>query len=125
MKCGERAIHGWGAMWRSKFPRSSSAIGSSALFWERYNPVMAIRQVELTPEADPILDSMAESYGGDPNLALSQLLVAHECIESFLDEFESENSAELIRQRDQSVREFAEGRSMSWDQVKRRNGLWR
>ncbi len=37
---------------------------------------MAIRTVQLTAEADPILDSMAESYGGDTNLALSELLIA-------------------------------------------------
>ncbi len=84
---------------------------------------MAIRQVQLTPEADPILDAIAESYGGDPNLALSELLIAHESIESFLDEFESEHAGELIGQRDQSTRQFAEGRSVPWDRIKHRNGL--
>jgi len=84
---------------------------------------MAIRTVQLTPEADPILDSMAESYGGDTNLALSELLIAHEAIESILDEIESEKAAELIRQREESARDFAQGRTLPWDQIKLRNGL--
>jgi hypothetical protein len=84
---------------------------------------MAIRTVQLTAEADPILDSMAESYGGDTNLALSELLIAHEAIESFLDEIESEDTAELNGQRNESAHDFAEGRTVSWDQIRLRNGL--
>ena len=84
---------------------------------------MAIRTVELTGEADPILDSIAESYGGNANLALSELLIAHEAVESFLDEFESENAAELIRQRDAAESDFAQDRAVPWDQIKLRNGL--
>jgi hypothetical protein len=37
------------------------------------------------------------------------LLIAHESIESFLDEMEDSNADELIRQRDRSTREFREG----------------
>jgi hypothetical protein len=84
---------------------------------------MAIRQVELSPQAEPILDSVAESFGGDAGLALSELLIAHESIESFLDEIEASNAKELTRQRDQSAREFQKGLTVSWDQVKSRNGL--
>jgi hypothetical protein len=84
---------------------------------------MAMRQVQLSAEADPILDSISESYGGDANLALSELLIAHESIESFLDEVESENASELIRQCDRSVREFADGHAIPWEQIKIENGL--
>jgi len=84
---------------------------------------MAVRQVRLSPEAEPILDSVAASFGGDASLALSELLIAHESIESFLDEMESENAEELIRQRERSTREFLEGSTVSWRQVKRDNGL--
>lgn len=84
---------------------------------------MAMRRVHLTPEADPILDSMAESYGGDASLALSELLIAHESVESFLDGFEAENAAELVRQRDTSERQFADGQTVSWDQIKSELGL--
>lgn len=84
---------------------------------------MAVRQVQLTSEADPILDSVAASFGGDAGLALSELLIAHESIESFLDETEGSNAGELVRQRDRSTREFREGLTVSWEQVKIDNGL--
>jgi hypothetical protein len=50
-------------------------------------------------------------------------LIAHESIESFLDEMESANAEELIRQRETSTQEFLEGSIVSWDQVKLNNGL--
>jgi hypothetical protein len=84
---------------------------------------MAVRQVQLTPEAEPILDSVAASFGGDAGLALSELLIAHESIESFLDEMESSNAEELLRQRDRSTREFRDGLAVSWEKVKLNNGL--
>ncbi len=84
---------------------------------------MALRQIQLSSEADPILDSMAESYGGDTGRVVSELLIAHESIESFLDEWEAENAAELIRQRDRSAREFAAGNAILWERIKRENGL--
>jgi hypothetical protein len=84
---------------------------------------MAIRQVQLSPEAEPILDSVAASFGGDAGLALSELLIAHESIESFLDEMEGSTAEELLIQRDRSTRDFREGRTVSWEQVKFNNGL--
>ena len=84
---------------------------------------MAVRQVQLSPEAEPILDSVAASFGGDAGLALSELLIAHESIESFLDEMEGSNAEELMRQLDRSTREFREGLTVSWEQVKFNNGL--
>ncbi len=47
-----------------------------------------MRQLQLSPEADPILDSVAAAFDGDPGLAVSELLIAHESIESFLDDVE-------------------------------------
>ncbi len=84
---------------------------------------MATRQVRLSPEAEPILDSVAASFGGDAGLALSELLIAHESIESFLDEIEAADAEELMRPRDRSTHEFQEGRTVSWEQVKHNNGL--
>jgi hypothetical protein len=57
------------------------------------------------------------------NLALSELLIAHESIESFLDEMEGSCSEEMVRQRDRSAREFREGKTVSWEKVKLDNGL--
>jgi hypothetical protein len=84
---------------------------------------MAVRQFQLTPEAEPILESVAASFGGDASLALSELLIAHESIESFLDEMEGSHSTELIRQRERSAREFRDGLAVSWEKVKLDNGL--
>ncbi len=77
----------------------------------------------MSPEAEPILDSVAASFGGDAGLALSELLIVHESIESFLDEMEGENAEELVLQRDRSTREFRDGLTVSWAQVKINNGL--
>ena len=59
----------------------------------------------------------------DASLALSELPIAHEWIESFLDEIEAPCSEEPIRQRDRSAREFREGQIVSWEKVKLDNGL--
>lgn len=53
----------------------------------------------------------------------ADLLIAHESIESFLGEMEGSNSAELVRQRERSTREFRDGLVVSWEQVKLNNGL--
>jgi hypothetical protein len=58
---------------------------------------MATRRVQLSPEAEPILDAVAASFGGDAGRALSELLIAHESIESFMDEMEDANAGELDR----------------------------
>ena len=84
---------------------------------------MALRQVHLNPEAEPILDSVAASFGGNADLALSAWLLAHESIESFLDEWEGSNAEELTRQRYRSVHEFDKGLSVPWEKVKLINGL--
>ena len=84
---------------------------------------MAVRQLQLSPEAEPILDSVADSFGGDAGLALSELLMAHESIESFLDEMENSCADELMRQCERSTREFRDGLVVSWEKVKLDNGL--
>jgi len=87
-----------------------------------YNRITALRQFQLTPEAEPILDSVAQSFGGEASLALSELLIAHESIESFLGEIENANSEDLIRQRDHSPPEFRDGMTISQENVKLGNG---
>ncbi len=84
---------------------------------------MAVRQIQLSPEADPILDTVSAAFGGDPGRAVSELLIAHESIESFLDEVENLNEEELLRQRDRSAREFVNGFAVSWEKIKLNNGL--
>ena len=71
---------------------------------------MAHRKIELDEDANEILDSMANAYGGDANLAISELLRAHETIESFLDVLETHQATELAAQKDRAERGFREGR---------------
>ena len=84
---------------------------------------MATRKIELDEEASEILDSMARAYGGDDSLAISDLLRAHETIESFLDELEANPSEELATQKERAERGFREGRFTAWQDIKRENGL--
>ena len=78
---------------------------------------MAIRKIELDEDANQILDSMANAFGGNASLAVSELLRAHETIESFLDELESSQGAELSNQKERAERGFREGRFTTWDEV--------
>jgi hypothetical protein len=80
-------------------------------------PIDSAGNSQSVPEAEPILDSLAASFGGNASLALSELLIAHESIESFLDETEDSHSEEPIRQRDRSAREFRDGLTISWEKV--------
>jgi len=84
---------------------------------------MATRKIELDEEASENLDAIARAYGGDDSLAISDLLRAHETIESFLDELEANPSEELATQKERAERGFREGRFISWQDIKRENGL--
>ena len=77
----------------------------------------------MDARADQILSSVAEAYGGDADRAVSDLLLAHESIETFFDDLELEHGVELARQKEKSERGFREGRFTTWEEVKRRNGL--
>lgn len=85
--------------------------------------MVVTREIHLDPEADRILASVSELYDGDTDLALSDLLKSRESLDLMLNEFESRNSDELVRQRDLSERQFAIGDTVSWEEVKRRKGL--
>ena len=81
------------------------------------------RKIELDDDASRILDSMANAYGGNASLAISELLRAHETIESFLDDLEANHGADLAAQKERAERGFREGRFTPWQEVKRQNGL--
>jgi len=84
---------------------------------------MAARKIELDEDASEILDAMARAYGCNDSLAISDLLRAHETIESFLDELEANHSEELATQKERAERGFREGRFTAWQDIKRENGL--
>ena len=84
---------------------------------------MKARTIELDEDASNILDSMATAYDGNASLAISAMLRSHETIESYLDQLEAGYGVELAAQKERAERGFREGRSTSWQQVKRKNGL--
>jgi hypothetical protein len=81
------------------------------------------REIHLDTEADRILASISEFYGGDADQALSELLKTRESLGEMLSEIEVANHDELVRQRDRSERQFKSGDIVVWDEVKRRKGL--
>lgn len=84
---------------------------------------MVRRQIEIDEETDQILRKLAQQYGGDLNKALMDLVHAHEGIETIADECEAAHGDSLLEQRERSERSFREGRTTTWDEVKRRNRL--
>jgi hypothetical protein len=48
---------------------------------------------------------------------------ANQILESFLDDLESSQGADLSKQKERAERGFREGRFTSWQEVKRQNGL--
>ena len=84
---------------------------------------MVARKIELEQDASEPLDSIANAYGGNASLAISELLRAHETTESFLDALEVSHSEGLAAQKERAERGFREGCFTSWQEIKRENGL--
>jgi hypothetical protein len=84
---------------------------------------MVRRQIDFDEETDRRLADLAQDFGGDLGQALAELMQSRESVESFLDHCEESHQAALTVQRDQSEREFREGRTVAWSEVKRRNHL--
>jgi hypothetical protein len=84
---------------------------------------MVRRQIECDEETDRRLTALADEYGGDVGLALSELVQSRESIETFIDECEAANYAAFAEQKRRSEQEFREGRTVTWEEVKRRNRL--
>ncbi|GEM_PF-1318200 len=84
---------------------------------------MVHREIELDEESDRILTELAADYDGDPGRVLSELLRSHADLESVVEESEQLHAGSLARQKDQSERDFREGRFATWAEVKRQNGL--
>lgn len=84
---------------------------------------MIRRQIELDEESDQILSGLAEQFQGDAGKAVAELLHSHETIESFVEQCEEAQRDSLMSQKGRSERAFQEGRSTSWEEIKRRNNL--
>ena len=84
---------------------------------------MALVQFEIDEESELALNSLVESFEGDRNAALKSLLLRHTFDESELDQIEADNHDYLLEMRTRSEVGFAEGRFVTFEQVKRDMGL--
>ena len=81
--------------------------------------MMVHRQIDIAEETDRLLTELAAEYHGNIGAAVADLLQVREGLEDFADQSESEHAAAL-RLRDQSEQDFREGRTVNWDEAKRR-----
>jgi predicted transcriptional regulator len=84
---------------------------------------MARRELEFDEETDRLLSEIADGYEGDASRALTDLIHAHQSLESFVDQCEEEHGESLAAQLGRGERGFEQGRFTTWDEIKRRNGL--
>ncbi|MCC6585927.1 MAG: hypothetical protein IT168_04340 [Bryobacterales bacterium] len=84
---------------------------------------MVRREIEIDDSTNRLLTDLALEYDGDLNLALAGLLHTREAMEDFVDQTENAAGERLRSYRNRSESEFREGRVVSWDDLKRRNGL--
>jgi len=84
---------------------------------------MVRREIEIDEDTNRLLTELAAEYKGDLSLALTDLVYAREGLEEFAERSETEHENTLRAQRDRSEADFREGRTVSWEDVKARNGL--
>jgi hypothetical protein len=84
---------------------------------------MVRREIEFDEETDRMLVELAGDYQGDLGKVLAELVRAHESLEAFVERCEEGHQESLGTQVERSERGFREGRSTTWSDVKRRNGL--
>jgi len=84
---------------------------------------MVRREIEIDEETDRILTQLASEYAGDLSLAVAELVRAHEGLEDFTNRSEEAHESALRTLRDSSEADFREGRTLTWNDVKTRNGL--
>lgn len=84
---------------------------------------MVLRQLEIDEDTDRLLTELAREYQGDLGEALGDLLHAREGIEDLAERSEMAQQSPLRVLRERSEADFRAGRTVSWDEVKARNGL--
>ena len=84
---------------------------------------MVRRQIDFDEETDRMLAELARDYEGDLGRTLSELVHAHESLETFVEESEEVHRASLLAQVERAERGFRAGRFTTWEEVKRRNRL--
>jgi hypothetical protein len=84
---------------------------------------MVRREIEIDEDTNRLLTELASEYKGDLSLALADLVRAREGLEEFAERSEAAHESKLLAMRDRSEADFGEGRTVTWDDVKTRNGL--
>jgi DNA-binding phage protein len=84
---------------------------------------MVRREIEIDEETDRMLTELASEYEGDLSLALADLVHAHEGLEEFAERSEAAHESVVRALRDKSEADFHSGRTVTWEDVKDRNGL--
>ncbi len=84
---------------------------------------MKKREIVLDDESDRKLELLATEYDGDVTSAIRDLLSIRETLEAEIDTIEDGNADDLLRQKERSEREFAEGKVVPWSELRRRCGL--
>lgn len=84
---------------------------------------MVRREIEVDEDTDRMLTKLASEYDGDLSQALTDLVRSHQELEAFAEESEAAHQKRLHDMRDRSETDFREGRTLTWEEVKARNGL--
>ncbi|MGD1092605.1 MAG: hypothetical protein ABSB35_11530 [Bryobacteraceae bacterium] len=81
------------------------------------------REIEVDEDTNRLLTELAAEYEGDLSSALADLVHAREGLEEFAKRSEAAHESTLLAMRDRSESDFREGRTVTWEDVKARNGL--
>jgi hypothetical protein len=84
---------------------------------------MVRREIEIDEETDRLLTGLASEYEGDLGAALADLVHSRQDIDELAERSEAAYEHRLRDLRDKAEAEFREGHTVSWEDVKRRNGL--
>lgn len=84
---------------------------------------MVRREIEIDEDTDRLLTELASEYEGDLSLALAGLVHAREGLEELVERSEAAHEHTLRALRDSSEADFQEGCTVTWEDVKARNGL--
>jgi|HubBroStandDraft_6_1064221.scaffolds.fasta_scaffold1901843_1 hypothetical protein len=84
---------------------------------------MVRREIEIDEDTDRVLTELASEYKGDLSLALADLVHAYEGMEEFAERSEVAQADAVRVLRDKSQADFRSGRTVTWEDVKARNGL--
>ena len=84
---------------------------------------MVRREIEIDEDTNRLLTELAKEYQGDLSQALANLVHAREGLEEFAERSEAALENGLRTLRDRSEADFREGRTVTWEDVKARNGL--